>query len=500
LGNLDSPAEESRFMNVVALPLPERRLRSWYEVLWALPVRSFWGCFASVLGLMSWNALWRLGDTFVRDYDEGRYGVAASEMLHRHSVLVTTYAGATEFWNLKPPLGYWLLDLSYGLVGETPLGLRLPAALCALVTVALTMLLARRVAGARTAILAGLFITTSFGFLAHHGARSGELDVPLSLAMFAALMLAPGLQDSRAARLAMGLVLSLGFLLKSFAILPFVAAFGLYGLLRRGFASWRMWLLPVCIIFLIAGTWVVARSVAEDSAEFVRRMFVEDLLLRSTTAIDPVEASVWDYPGALFDRFAPWPLLVVFAWALSGRFVRQRIGADWAVLLWCYCLVPLLLFTLARTHHSHYIVPLYPAWAVLGAVAVMELLQTARRLRWAVPAAGILMACVLACELRLVVHTEINDRLPPAQRFLTSLRTQFTPGTVLHTTFAPSYSERFLLQVVDGFVIDDTTADTDGFARGLVMARNSDAGPLIRALPGAELLGEQQVYTLVRLP
>jgi hypothetical protein len=71
---------------------------------------------------------------------------------------------------------------------------------------------------------------------------------------------------------------------------------------------------------------------------------------------------------------------------------------------------------------------------------------------------------------------------------------------VLHTTFAPSYSERFLLQVVDGFVIDDTTADADGSARGLVMARNSDAGPLIRALPGAELLGEQQVYTLVRLP
>ena len=212
--------------SVVALPVPERRLRSWHEILWALPVRSFWGCFAGVLGLMSWNALWRLGDTFIRDYDEGRYGVAASEMLHFHSPLITTYAGATEFWNLKPPLGYWLLELSYAIFGETPFALRVPAALCALATVALTMLLARRMAGRRTAILAGLFVSTSFGFLAHHGARSGELDAPLTLSLFAALMLAPRLPESRTARLGMGLVLSLGFLLKSFAILPCIAALG----------------------------------------------------------------------------------------------------------------------------------------------------------------------------------------------------------------------------------------------------------------------------------
>jgi 4-amino-4-deoxy-L-arabinose transferase-like glycosyltransferase len=485
---------------VVTLPLPERRPRSWYEALWALPVRTFWGCFAAVLGLMSWNALWRLGDTFVRDYDEGRYGVAASEMLHLHSPLITTYAGATEFWNLKPPLGYWLLDLAYTIFGETPFALRLPAALCALATVALTMLLARRMAGRRTAILAGLFVTTSFGFLAHHGARSGELDTPLTLALFAALMLAPKLPDSRAARLGMGLVLSLGFLVKSFAVLPYIAALGLYGLLRRGGSFWRVWVLPVSIMFIIVGTWVVARIVAEDSTEFVRRMFVEDLLLRSTTAIDPDKASLWDYPGALFDRFAPWPLLVACAWALSGRFARQRVGDDSAVLLWCYCLVPLLLFTLARTHHSHYILPLYPAWAILGAVAAMELLQTSRRMRWAVPAGGLLVVCVLACELRLVAHIELHDRLPPAQKFLISWREHFTPGTVLHTTFAPSYSERFLLQVVDGFVIDEASANGNVAIRGLVIARSSDLSPLLRVLPGAELLGEQQVYTLMRLP
>jgi len=488
-------------MNVVALPALGRRPSSWLEILWALPVEAFWSCFAGVLGLMSCNAFWRLGDTFVRDYDEGRYGVAASEMLHRHSVLVTTYAGATEFWNLKPPLGYWLLELSYCLVGESPLALRLPAAVCALATTALAMLLTRRVAGPRAAILAGIILATAFGFLAHHGARSGELDAPLALLLFLSLLLAPRLFDSRAARLGMGLVLSLAFLLKSFAILPYVAAVATYCLLTRGISSWRVWVLPLCISILVTATWAVARTIAEGSSEFVRRMFVEDLLLRSTTAIDPVQASVWDYVGALFDRLAPWPLVVLIASSLSARFASRRLSGDFGILLWCYCLIPLLLFTLARTHHSHYIIPLYPAWAILGAVATMEVLQAARRAQWTIPVVCLLVACIAACEGRLIAHMEVHDRLSPAQVFLTSLRQRLAPGTPLFTTFTPSYSERFFLQVVDGFVLDEMPMEKPFHAGGVVLVKSEEPGQRSRDwMPGAVVLARHKNYILVRLP
>lgn len=483
---------------VIALPALGSRSTPWYVTLWALPLRAFWWCYASVLGLMTWNAFWRLGDTFVRDYDEGRYGVAASEMLHRHDALITTYAGATEFWNLKPPLGYWLLELSYRLVGETPLGLRLPAAVCALLTAALAMLLTRRVAGPHAAILSGVFLATAFGFLAHHGARSGELDAPLTLLLFVLLALAARMLDSRAARLGVGLVLALGFLLKSFAILPYVAAVGAYCLLRRGLSSWRVWVLPVCIVIAIAATWAVARTVAEGSSEFIRRMFVEDLLLRSTTAIDPVQASVWDYIGALFDRLAPWPLVVVVACCLWGRFAR-RLAGDFATLLWCYCLIPLLLFTLARTHHSHYIIPLYPAWAILAALATMEMLRAVRRTPWEAPVVWLLTICVVACELRMIMHIEVHDRLPPAQVFLESLRERLGPGTPLYTTFTPSYSERFFLQVVDGFVLDQVSVDADSHPRGLVLVKNSDTGWQASAsFPGEAVLARHEDYLLVR--
>lgn len=487
-------------MSVVTLSVLGRRPSSWYEAIWALPITRFWECFAGVLGLMAWNAFWRLGDTFVRDYDEGRYGVAASEMFHSHSPLVTTYAGATEFWNLKPPLGYWLLELSYGLFGETPLTLRLPAAVCAVATVALTMLLARRLGGPAVGVLSGILLASSFGFLAHHGARSGELDAPLSLVLFILLMLATRMFDSRAARLGLGLMLSLGFLIKSFAILPFVAAIGVYGLIARGFASWRIWVLPACIVIVTTVTWAIARTVAEDSGEFVRRMFLEDLLLRSTTAIDPVQASVWDYIGALFDRLMPWPLIVVIASALSWRFAHQRLSGDSATLLWCYCLIPLALFTLARTHHSHYIVPLYPAWSILGAVATLEMLQAAQRRQWAGWLAGGLALCVLGCEVRLIMHMEIHDRLRPPQVFLLSLRERLGPGARVHTMFTPSYSERFFLQVADGFVLDDEPPGPNAQSGGLVLLNTSDSAQ--RALLSSArtvILAQREYYVLVSI-
>lgn len=143
------------------------------------------------------------------------------------------------------------------------------------------------------------------------------------------------------------------FLVKSFAILPFVAAVAISYLITRGIASWRVWAQPLGIAFVMTGTWAVARSLDEGSWEFVRRMFVEDLLLRSTTMIDPCKNGPWDYLGGLFDRLAPWPLIALVAWGLTRRVGMQRLGGDSAVLLWCYAIIPVALFTLARTHHSH---------------------------------------------------------------------------------------------------------------------------------------------------
>src|SRR3954454_6240645 len=167
--------------------------------------RFFWSLFGAVVALMAFNGFFALETTHIRDFDEARYGVAASEMLHSHAPLVTTYAGATEYWNLKPPLGYWLLEGSYVVFGESLFALRAPAAISGLLLVALTILFTRRVAGAGVGLLAGLILATCFGFLGHHAVRSGDLDAPLALILFPILFVVPRLATERWARLALGL-------------------------------------------------------------------------------------------------------------------------------------------------------------------------------------------------------------------------------------------------------------------------------------------------------
>ena len=96
---------------------------------------------------------------------------------------------------------------------------------------------------------------------------------------------------------------------------------------------------------------------------------------------------------------------------------------------------------------------------------------------------------------------EIHDRLSPGQVFLSSLRQHVRPGTALYTSFTPSYSERFFLQVVDGFTLEETPVDGTSYAGALVLVKSSDPGHWTRGwLPGAVVLARQEDYVLVRLP
>jgi 4-amino-4-deoxy-L-arabinose transferase-like glycosyltransferase len=481
--------------------------RQWSRILNDLIERSFWRCFCAVLALMVLNAFTGLSETYVRDMDEARYGVAASEMLHTHSALVTTYAGSTEFWNLKPPLGYWLLEISFRLFGESPMSLRLPAALCALLTLAGTILLTRQIAGAAAGILAGLILVTSFGFLGHHGARSGELDSALTLILLPTLFIGPRLFDERWARLALGLLLGLGFLLKSFAILPFSAALALYAVMTRGLRSWRIWPLPILITALIALTWAFARSIAEDSWTFVYRMVSEDLLMRSTSDIDAGGNSFWDYIGCLFDRIAPWPLFVVASLLVGGAAMRRRLASDQVLLIGCFALVPLALFTLIRTHHSWYIIPTYPAWAVLASISIVGMLPRSgpSGLETTVMSA-VVVAALFACEYRIVSHITEYDRLSEQQRFLQSLGNTLPRGTRLSTAFTPSYSERFFLQAVNGLVLQDmlesqpNSAARSGRSDLILFRRGKNAELDIRLdIEPQAVIAQGESYTLARI-
>jgi hypothetical protein len=130
-------------------------------------------------------------------------------------------------------------------------------------------------------------------------------------------------------------------------------------------------------------------------------------------------------------------------------------------------------------------------------------LECAERVEFAAPAATLVVVCVLACEIRMVVQIAIHDRMPQSQVFLASLRDRSpTTARSLRVTFTPSYSERFFLQVVDGFTLIDSSdrrsseADTDD---AMLLMRKATIGSTgIANTIGVAVLAQNAHYVLVR--
>lgn len=485
-------------------------------------------CAALVLALMACNVFLGLATSNVNDYDEARYGVTAFEMQQHRDLVMTTYAGQREVWALKPPLGYWLMALSFSLFGGSALAMRLPSALCALAAVAVTMGAARRWFDRRLAILAGAILATTFGFLSNHGARSGDFDAGLTLILLLVAVQLPGIAESPWRVVPVALLFACGFLLKSFAIAPMVLVAGSY-LVWTG--AWRRLRLAPCAVALglfalIVGAWAFARWQADGSPDFFLRMVREDVVGRSTSIVDKSTSSPFGYVTGIFDRFAPWPVLMLAAAGLAlargpgagGQLPPRRPEITRLLVLWIG--VPLVFFSVVRTQHHWYLDPMYPALAMVAAGCAVFLVERTPPLRRSLAIAALVALPLALCEARLLARVLIREPMSADQRFLRGLTPAAAGCREIRTTCRLLHSERFLLEVADGFdVVEPGQAPPDAAPAAALGApparspadaacllvgkpawRHPPAPPPDRLPPRDRLLAESAGYALYGAP
>jgi len=116
---------------------------------------------------------------------EGLYAGIAGEMVRRREFFDLTYQGVPYF--NKPPLFFWLLNLSTSMWGDHEIALRLPGSLAAVGTILLTYVLGVRLVSPTAGFWAALVVATSHVFL-WYGRRvlfDSTLTFLVTLALFA---------------------------------------------------------------------------------------------------------------------------------------------------------------------------------------------------------------------------------------------------------------------------------------------------------------------------
>ncbi len=331
--------------------------------------------------------------------DESLDAARAREMVTSRQWMIPTYLGRPNFE--KPPVHYWIMAGAGLLFGPSDTTFRLPVAGFGLATVLLTFALGAHLYGARAGGIAGFVLATSFLFVFY--ARTAFVDVPLLACITGAVCaghraLETDTRWTGPAGLA-AFLLAAGTVEKGLAglVLPLLVLMlggSVAGRWRRLTAIAGLATALAAPLYIRAGTAFTGRFLMFDH---FRRFFVPQADLGGNHP-------AYFYLPALLGNFLPWTILLpAVAVALActpGAFRRWRLPVAWFG-------VTFLLLSLGANKREPYLLPLFPALALLLGVVADEVLAGRARAalqqwwRWCLTGLG--ASCALAGLLLPVI-------------------------------------------------------------------------------------------------
>jgi 4-amino-4-deoxy-L-arabinose transferase-like glycosyltransferase len=340
---------------------------------------------AIVLLALAWFV--GLGHRDLFQTDEGRYAEIPREMFATGD-WVTPRLDTLKYFE-KPPLQYWATAAAYSVFGESNATSRLWTALLGFLGILVTAFAARRLYDARTAWCSALVLVGSvyYAVMGHFN----TLDMGVTFFMGGSLfgfLLAMEASEIKARRLfiyAAWACAALATLSKGLeaVVLP-GAVFILYVLITRDWARFKQLhvLGGLLIYIMIAAPWFLL--VSARNPDFNQFFFVHEHFQRFLTTVHHRVEPWWFFiPILIFGLFLFLPqfvrALVRFVnHELVLRYLRRKASVDekaeialiesrfdYGLFLWLWCLFIFLFFSLSDSKLASYILPIFPALAVL---------------------------------------------------------------------------------------------------------------------------------------
>lgn len=311
----------------------------------------------------------RLGSYPMGSGDEGRYAEIPREMVASGDWITPRLNGVNYFE--KPPLMYWAVAGCLKLFGPSEWSMRAMPVLFALGGVLLTYAAARRLYGRHAGLAAAAVLGTSLLYFAI--AHILLLDMAVSVLMSATLFcFILGVREPPGAKrrwLFYGLYASAALATLTKGLIGVLVTGAVMFLWLLVFNQWkrlRPFYLPTgLLLFLaIAAPWHVLA--ARHNETWAHRYFVYEHWERFTTPAASRPGPWYYYIGIILAGLIPW---TGFLWpavrdGLRGGWARRKANADtWFLVTWVVFIF--LFFTKSHSKLAPYIVPVFPALAVL---------------------------------------------------------------------------------------------------------------------------------------
>ncbi|HEY1662116.1 MAG TPA: glycosyltransferase family 39 protein [Verrucomicrobiae bacterium] len=386
-----------------------------------------------------------LGSRSLNEPDEGRYSEIAREMIETGNWLVP------HLWYLphldKPPLTYWLVAASMKFFGQNEWAVRLPLALAGISGVWAAYLLGNSLGGRRVGIWSGLILQSSLLYFV----MSRMLTTDIFLTQFVAwaiyffwrswLCLKHSAAGSKSSpflfwHVAGWVAIALAFLAKGpIALAIPLVAFAVHIIFHRKEIRSAKLLCSglICgfaVFFALAAPWFLMVFQREPgSAHYMILGQAAGHLLGTT--IKNRTGSPFYFFAILTVGLLPWTVLLGWLWR------RPEITKDGRLMLSTWAIFTFALFSLSHSKLPAYILPIFPALAVLIALKFFSDASanaSAPRIAWQI---------CLACSLLLpavfppLLEIAFKDALPEWLRWQTAV---FAGGIILISVLARKWT------------------------------------------------------------
>jgi 4-amino-4-deoxy-L-arabinose transferase-like glycosyltransferase len=360
-----------------------------------------------------------LGSFGILDPSDGYYSEGAREMVESGDYL-TPHLNYEPFFD-KPIFNYWLIAACFRLFGVTELASRLPAASLAVLICVGIFVFARQFLSRRAAFIASLALMSSpmWMSLGHMSLTDMPLSCFVWISLFSFLL---AIERNIRPLVWLGyLAMACGLMTKGpLAGFLIVANLALYLLVMK--RQPREWLRLIgylhvfsglAVTLILAAPWYFSENAA-TSGKFFQEFFLNQNINRAMGTVDHKAGPLYYFPLFVGGAF-PWSiyllaLIPIFArepfrrikriWQRSSAAVAVDTNLNYRVKLTVFAVLSsvfmLTFFTVLPTKLATYLLPVFPALALLSGVLFDKMMRFKKIALLPLPASLVALVCGVA--------------------------------------------------------------------------------------------------------